>query len=300
MLLSSFIPDDTSPDNLTVINKVKNVQIVSLYIWGSDQSDKGDSWITTNVQPDSSVSFSLPSGKCNILAFDELGNSYEIKGSFKKNTPDTLDIDLEYLTFSTPNIDYGDYPLNLFNSLSGFAVDIVILSSPDPEPDIVIDNLRVFPGNSITVWLDKGNYSITAVDQIDRTYHIERVSVPCDSGSVSILDSMICNPVVPIGITGRGSGALIIENCLPWTAINELRIPPDDDFEGIHLDDLSLQPGAGIVIELDPGLYPLTVSDEHDGKYSLLVEVTDANTTRIPLTSDFLDFNFSFPERQDQ
>ena len=291
---------EANQHSLTIVNNIAELDIISLYIWGTDQSSKGENRIGSILQPDSSVTFTIPSGKCNILAFDELDNSYEIQGTLKKNTQDTLEIDLEYMTFAAPNFDHGHYPLHLKNSLPGFALDRITLSSPQLDQDIVIDNHRVFPGNNINIWLDKGIYSIIAVDQIDRAFSTEGISVPDDSCIVSISESMICNPVVPIGITGSGSGALLIENCLPWTPITELRIPPDDNFEGIYLDDLSLQPGTSIVIELDPGMYELTISDEHGWKYSLLVALTDSNTTRISITSDFLDFDFSFPERPEQ
>lgn len=298
-LISGSFAQEILMHDLTLINRIRDINIVSLYLWSSGGDSKGENRLGDPLHPDSSITFTLPSGKCNILAFDELGNSYEIKGLLKKNAQDTLQIDLEYLSFNTPNIDYGNYPLNLFNSLSGFALDTVILSSPHLERNIVIDDCRVFPGNNITIWLDKGNYTMTAVDQIDRTYRIERISVPDDSCMFSISDNMICNPVVPVGITGNGSGALLIENCLPWTVLTELLISPDVNFDGIYLDDLSLQPGASIVIELDPGMYAVTASDERDGKYSMIIELTDSNTIRIPLTFDYLNFNFSFPDSQD-
>lgn len=286
--------------DLTLINRVRDINIVSLYLWSSDEGSKGENRLCNLLLPDSCVTFAIPSGRCNILAFDELGNSYGIKGSLQKNTQDTLEIDLEYITFAALNIDHGHYPLNLTNSLSGLSLDRIILSSLQLDQNIVIDNYRVFPGNNLIIWLDKGNYSITAVDQIDRTFNTEGISVPDDSCIVFILDNMICDPVAPIGITGNGSEALLIENCLPRTAIIEVRILPDDDFEGIYLDDLSLHPGASIVIELDQGIYAITALDEHDRKYSLLIELTDSNTTRIPITSEFLDLDFSFQEYSEQ
>ncbi|MCK4500023.1 hypothetical protein KAU11_05960, partial [Candidatus Babeliales bacterium] len=115
--------------DLTAINSILGLDIVSLYVWEAGNTDKGDNWLPAILPSDSSITFSLPSGKCNILAFDELGNSYGIAGFYNKSAPDTITVDLEYITFGRPNVDYGHHQLNLTNSLNGFALDTLILSS---------------------------------------------------------------------------------------------------------------------------------------------------------------------------
>jgi len=285
----------TGLHSLTFINRVKSLQIVSLYIWGSDQTSKGDNWMTTDLQPDSAVTFSLPSGKCNILAFDELGNSYGIAGNYQKNTPDTISIDLQYITFGRPNADCGHYLLNLTDSLHGFALDTLILSSSHPAEDIVIDDFRIFPGKSIIIWLDKGFYSIRAVDQAGGRYSLDNIRVPSETFRVSIIDSMIVNPRAPVGVVGNGTESLVIENCLPVSLITGLLIESPGGSDEIFLDSLALQPGESIIAGLDPGDYSLTAMDDHGDRYSMFFKLRSAAVTRLPLTDEYLRYDFSFP-----
>lgn len=278
-----------------MINEVRDLEIVSLYVWGAEHINKGDNRLQSSLQPDSSFTFILPSGKCNFLAFDELGNSYGIAGFYKKNAPDTIMIDLEYITFGRPNVDNGYYLLNIANSLNGFALDTFRLSSTRLYEDIIIDAFRVFPGNSITFWLDKGIYSVDAVDQIGRTYSVERVTVPDSVRVVSIVSSMIINPLPPVGMTGNGTVSLFIENCLPSAAITELLILPLDGSDGIYLDNISIKPGAHLVANLDPGNYSVLATDEFGAEYYASIEQQYTVSLRLSITNAYLQYDFGFP-----
>ena len=218
-VISIIAQGQTGLQDLTVINGVRGTEVVSLYLWGTGDNRTGENRLHDYLQPDSAVTISIPSGKCNILAFDELGNSYGIAGFYKKSAPDTITVDLEYITFGRPNVDHGHHLLNLTNSLNGFALDTLILSSSLLAQDIMIDDFRLFPGAAIIIWLDKGIYSINAVDQIGRTFFTDSITIPDESCNVSIVSSMIENPLLPVGITGNGSRILFVENCLPSDAI---------------------------------------------------------------------------------
>jgi len=294
-LLSVSVPIQSGAHDFTVINEVRDLEIVSLYVWGTGHNSKGDNRLCSNLQPGSSITFTLPSGKCNILAFDELGNSYGILGILHKCAPDTVTIDLEHITFGRPNADHGHYMLNLTNSLHGFALDTLILSSERLEENIIIDDFRVFPRSSIIIWLEKGIYSIITVDQIGRTYITNSITVPDDSCMVSILNSMVINPEPPVGVTGNGSGSLLIENCLPSTMITELHITLQNGSDGIYLESISLQSGETIVANLNPGYYSVLATDESGAEYFVSFEQQDTGIPRLPITVEYLQDDFSFP-----
>lgn len=240
--------------------------------------------------------FTLPSGKCNILAFDEFGNSYAIAENYQKNEPDTITIDLEHITYGRPNVDYGHHMLHLANSLHGFALDMLIFSSAQQNEDIIIDDFRLFSDNSIIIWLDKGIYSVSAVDQIGRTYGIDNIIVPTDNCTVLIVDSMITDPLPPVGMAGNGNGSLLIENCLPIAAIAELQIIPQNGLDGIFLDSIALQPGASMVAKLNPGIYSIMATDEFGAKYTISYEQQYADILRLTITYKSLLYDFSFQE----
>ena len=296
-LLSVAVSDQSDRlQNFTVINEVRDLEIVSLYVWGAGHNIKGDNRLNSNLQPDSSVTFALPSGKCNILAFDELGNSYAIAGFNKKSAPDTITVDLEYITYGRPNVDFGHHLLNLTNSLKGFALDKLVLSSSVLPHDILIDGFRVFPGTSIVIWLNKGNYSINAVDQIGRIYSIGNITVPNDSFAVAVVRSMIINPEPPVGVTGNGSRELFVENCLPSDVITELMVLPQDGSDGIYLDSITLQPGEHIVAYLNPGFYSVLATDDSGTEYYVSIEQQDTVSHILSIVYEYLHYDFSFPE----
>ncbi len=296
MLLCVSVSNKTRLHDFTVINKVRDLEIVSLYVWGAGHNSKGNNRLHSSLQPDSSVTFTLPSGKCNILAFDELGNSYGIAGNYQKNAPDTITVDLEYITFGRQNVDYGHYMLRLANSLQGFALDTLILSSAQLNENIIIDDFRLFSGKSIIIWLDKGTYSVNVIDQIGRTYSTDNITVPSDSCVVTIANSMISNPKPPVGIAGNGSGSLLIENCLPMSAITELHIIPRNGSDGTFLDSIALQPGVSIVVKLNSGNYSITATDDSGAKYDISFEQHGTDIVRLPVTYESLQYDFNFPD----
>ena len=295
-VMSITAQGQTGMQDLTVINGVRDTEVVSLYLWGTGDNSKGENRLHDYLQPDSAVTISIPSGKCNILAFDELGNSYGIAGFYKKSAPDTVTIDLEYITYGRPNVDYGHHLLNLTNSLNGFALDTLILSSSLLAQDIMIDDFRLFPGAAIIIWLDKGIYSINAVDQIGRTFFTDSITITDESSNVSIVSSMIIYPVPPVGITGNGTRTLFIENCLSLDAIKGLQIMPQDGSAGIYIDSIALQPGEHIVANLDPGFYSVLVTDDFGAEYYVSIELQETGSLRLPVVYEYLQYDFSFPE----
>lgn len=295
-LISGSFSQEVLMHDLTLINRVRDINIVSLYLWNSGGHNKGENLLCYLLHPDSSATFTIPSGKCNLLAFDELGNSYGVYGSLQKCKSDTIEIDLEYITFAIPNIDHGDYPFTLTNSISGFALDTLMLSSAQLNEDIIIDGFRLFSGNSMIIWLDEGIYSLNVIDQIGRTYSIENISLPSDSFVVPIVSSMISNPQPPIGIAGTGNGSLLIENCLPTAVITGLHLIPRNGSDGIFLDSIALQPGASVVLKLNPGNYSIAATDEFGAEYYISFEQQGTDIVRLPITNEYLQYDFSFPD----
>ena len=107
---------------------------------------------------------------------------------------------------------------------------------------------------------------------------------------------MITNPSPPIGITGDGSETLFIENCLPTAVITELIVVPQNGSDTINLDSISLQPGAHIVANLNPGFYSIQATDEFNADYYASFEQQDTGSLRLPIVCEYLLYDFSFPE----
>ena len=281
---------DVGLHSFSVFNGIPGLDIVSVYVWETGDSSKGDCRIGEAIPPAEEASFELPSGEYNILSFDELGNSYGIQNNLQTNEPDTLVIDLEHLMYDSPNVDLGSHLLTLWNSLQGFAIDTLILF----PGSIVIDDFRIFPGSCIYLWLEKGRYTIRAVDQAGRVFISDTVEVPSEECDLSIVPAMIENPAEPIGVAGEGEVILIVENCLPNSIISELRIIPRSAPGGIFLEDLGLQPVSSIIVYLAPGTYSISGRDSRDAEFTVSLEVTDPIVYRVPVTFDNLEYDFGF------
>ncbi len=296
MLIAPLFPEDADVHPFIVANGIPDLDILSLYIWNADFTSKGTDLLTENLQPDSTVILFLPSGRMNVLAFDELGNSYGIPGLVKKNAPDTLVIDLEHITYGRPNVDCGSYMLNIENTLYGFSLDTIRISSPGLDGEILLGAQRVFPGTGIIIWLDKGIYSINALDQTGGEYSTGKFLFPARTGGISIEESMRVDPLLPVGIAGNGSASLLITNRLPLSALTGLEIVSEAGSEGVSLDNISLQPGESIIAALAPGPYTLTCIDEAGAEYRASFDLDENSVRKLFLTSDFMMFDFSFPE----
>jgi hypothetical protein len=295
MLIAPPFPEDADIHPFIVANGIPDLDIVSLYIWNADLTSKGANILEGSLQPDSTVLLFLPSGRMNVLAFDELGNAYGIPGLIKKNAPDTLVIDLEHITYGRPNVDFGTYMLNIENTIYGFSLDTIRISSPGLDGEILLGAQRVFPGTGIIIWLNKGIYSIEALDRTGGEYSTGKFLFPARTGGITIDESMRINPSLPVGIVGYGSASLLIVNRLPLSALTGLEIIPEAGSEGVSLDNISLQPGESIVAALAPGPYTLTAMDEAGAEYRASFDLDENSVWKLFLTSGFMIFDFSFP-----
>lgn len=296
MLIAPLFSGDAEVHPFAVVNGIPELDILSLYVWSADFASKGDDLLAGDLQPDSSVTLLLPSGRMNVLAFDQLGNSYGIPGFVLKNNADTLVIDLEHITYGRPNFDFGPYMLNIENTLYGSSLDTFRISSPGLEGDILLGAQRVFPGTGIIIWLDKGIYSIDALDRTGVEYSTGEFLFPARNGGISIDESMRVDPPLPVGIAGNGSASLLIMNRLPRSALAGFEIVPEAGREGISLHDISLQPGECILAALPPGSCALTGFDQAGAEYRAFFELYENSVRTLFLTGDFMVFDFSFPD----
>ena len=201
------------------------------------------------------------------------------------------------MTYGFPNIDFGPYPLNITNSIPGFAIDSIYVSNLATKNTYSIQGYRVFSGNGINIWLDKGIYSTVVYDQIGRKYIAEQITIPNDSAFINIVDTDIAEPVPPIGIAGYGDCRIVIDNCLPGYDIIEIEIPRSSDFDGVLLENIELHPGEKVIIETPPGTYSVQATDDCDASYSALIEVTSESVSEFNITVDYLEYDFSFPSK---
>ncbi len=290
----------SSDQPLRIYNRLRDIDIVSVYFWSADNLSKGCNLLGTSViEPDSCFVPPLPGDTCNLLLFDELGNSYGFENIVLPESDDSLGLDLQHLEFLVPNVDRGEYPLRVLNSLDGFALDRFHLSADDSTVSkIEISEHRIFPGRSIVIWLEEGTYSLTAEDQTGRLLYLDRIDVGYSRGEVSLSEENIAEPA-SFRTAGSGNLSLLIRNCLPGSNLLEILLIPLDGAGAVQsfLDDGPLLPGEELLIRTDSFDYLLEARDEHGGKFAHQPEPTGINERSWPVSWDYLDLDFSFPER---
>lgn len=298
ILLSLFSTSNDQLHTFTVSNSLSELDIVSLYLWDADDNTKGENWLDTPLEPDSSVVFHIPSGECNLLAFDELDNSYGVPNIIQKNSPDTLWIDLEHMTYSRPNVDFGPCMLGITNDIPGYAIDTLMVYSDRQDSVLILDEYRLFPGSKLILWLDKGYYSIMAVDQIGREFRTQYFMVPLDTVFTSLKRHMLKYSAEPIGIVGSGSCSLLLEHCLPDATLTQLTIAPQYEGEMIYLDDLEFEPGESIIASLPPGSYSVSAVDDYGDSFTAQFSIDDGEVRRLFLTYDLMEYDLGFPSER--
>jgi len=290
----------SSDQPLRIYNGLRDIDIVSVYFWSSGNLSKGYNLLGSSViEPDSCFVPPLPADTCNLLLFDELGNSYGFENIVLIESDDSLGLDLQHLEFLVPNIDRGQYPLRVLNSLDGFALDRFHLSAEDSTAsEIEISDHRIFPRRSIVIWLEEGTYSLTAEDQTGRLLYIERIDIGSSRGEVFLSEENVAEQA-PLRTAGSGNLSLLVRNCLPGSDLTEILLIPLDGAGAIQsfLDDGPLLPGEEFLIRMDSHDYLLEARDDHHGVFSYKPEQTGVDENSWPVTWDYLDLDFGFPER---
>jgi len=291
----------SSDQPLRIYNRLRDIDIVSVYFWSSGNISKGANLLGSSViEPESCFVPPLPGDTCNLLLFDELGNSYGFENIVLSESDDSLGLDLQHLEFLAPNVDNGQYPLRVLNSLDGFALDrFHIVPCDSTASEIDISEHRIFPGRSVVIWLEEGTYYLTAEDQIGRLLLYERIEIGAFRSDISLSEENVAQEPVPIRSAGSGSLSLHVRNCLPYSDLTEILLIPTAPMGAVlvFLEDEPLLPGEELLILMDSFDYLVEARDDHQSTFSYLPESNGTEAVRWSISWDYLDLNFSFPER---
>jgi len=283
---------------LRIYNRLRGIDIVSVYFWSSENPSKGSNLLGSSViEPDSCFVPPLPGDTCNLLLWDELGNSYGFENIVLDESDDSLGLDLQHLEFVTPNVDHGSYPLRVWNSLDGFALDRFHIAVHDSTArEIEIHEHRIFPGRSMVIWLEEATCSLIAEDQTGRLLYIERIEIGCSGGELFLSEENVSEPA-PFRTAGSGSFSLLVRNCLPGSRLTEILLIPLDGSGAVKsfLDDGPLLPGEEFRIRVDSFDYLLEATDNHHGRFSYQPRPTGAYEIEWSVSWNYLDLDFSFP-----
>jgi len=279
---------------LVVLNETGEPDIVSLYVWEYGGGFKGKNLLRRPMPSGTGVTVEVPVGKINILAFDELDNSYGIAGFIKKSPPDTVSLDFDDITYGRPNLDFGPYLLTVTNLLHGFALDTLRVTSLEGNDDtLTVDDIRLFPGCGADLWLKKGEYHFTATDQAGRTLDGGVVNIPGDD-ILGFTEAAAVEPPIIVGEAGAGDAGVLLENRMPYSDVTEIVLYAGDD-PVLFLEGLELEPGESVLLLADPGVHLVRAVDDAGASYVSEFDFSKDVPTRAFLVYDMLEYDFSFP-----
>lgn len=281
---------------LTIRSGVRETGIVSLFIWQAGTSSKGVDLLETPLFCSEDMTVWIPSGRCNILAFDELGNSYGIQGWVQKSRPDTLEMDIQHITFGIPNFDHGPYLLRIMNERGNLPITSISVVSGSTKEEISASERIVFPGSGIILWLQKGEHYVRALDTAGREYRMNPISVPDGQNEFTIGYRDLLYPEEPIGAAGDGDIPLMIMNCLPYSPLQKLLIMDISGAAVLYVDSLGLEPGRTVLAMLSKGVYSVELTDSAGAAYGNAVTVEDGGVYMMRLDPDEIIPDFSFPD----
>jgi hypothetical protein len=287
----------SSNQRIYVKNEFQNSSINSLYVWDADTLDKGANILCTGaLTSGQSVSIPQPEHSINLLAFDDVGNSYSLRGFSPAGPGDTIRIGLKILDLSTPNLDHGRCPVNIINSLAGLDLDS-IRAWPCPTGDTLsVATVALYNGRNSILWLDPGLWTIRAYDELGDSYGIDSIHVSsAEEAVVHIRHQEDLSKPYQKSERTAGNVVFIIVNNIPDREICSAEaVRQADRLTMEFLSNSVLRPGESLVCRIDPGEYTLHATDDLGGSYTLWMPV-EQDTTVIHIDTSALDFDFGFP-----
>jgi uncharacterized protein (DUF2141 family) len=256
--------DKTVP--VTVTNSLGDWDISAVYIYPATQVSRGEDLLVADLSPDSSSVFRVLPGAYNILVIDEDDDCYIYNNVTIPAEGYTLEVTLDDLNSSNYNVGTGHYPLVITNAMTDYDVWYVYVDPVGTQPTTeYMGSGILFTGETITVWLEPGDYAVQVVDDSDATYTFETVTVAETGGALSVTDADIDTPrpaEQPATVT-------VVNGLGSWT-INYIYIDKSDEPWGEdRLGASVLAPGETASIEITTGTWDMKAEDEDGDTYTV-------------------------------
>jgi len=256
--------DKTVP--VTVLNSLGDWDVSAVYIYSATQVSRGEDLLLADLAPDSSAVFRVLPGAYNILVLDEDGDCYIYNNVTIPAEGFRVEVTLDNLDSSNYNVGDGHYPLVVTNTMTDYNVWYLYVDAVGATPTTeYMGSGILFTGETVTVWLEPGNYQVQAVDDTDATYTYESVTVAETGGTLAITDADIDTPrpaEEPATVT-------VINGLGDWT-INYLYIDKSDEPWGDdRLGAGTLAPGASVTVDITTGSWDMKAEDEDGDTYTL-------------------------------
>jgi hypothetical protein len=256
--------DKTVP--VTVLNSLGDWDVSAVYIYSATQASRGEDLLLADLAPDSSAIFRVLPGAYNILVLDEDGDCYIYNNVTIPAEGYKVEVTLDSLDSSNYNVGDGHYPLVVTNTMTDYNVWYLYVDAVGATPTTeYMGSGILFTGETVTVWLEPGNYQVQAVDDTDATYTYESVTVSETGGTLAITDADIDTPrpaEEPATVT-------VVNGLGDWT-ISFLYIDKSDEPWGDdRLGANTLAPGASVTVDITTGSWDMKAEDEDGDTYTL-------------------------------
>jgi len=252
---------------ITITNSLGGYDIAQIYIYPSDQANRGEDLQATDLTGGQSAVFQFVPGNYNILIIDEDDDSYFFENLTVPKEGLVKEITLDDLNWDHPHVGSGRCPITITNDLGDYDIWYLYIdpAGTGPSTEYMGSNIA-FTGEKVTAWVEPGSYDIQVVDDTDFTYTYGSVAVSETSGATLTVTPEDIDtprpPAVPTTVTiVNGLGSYDI-----WYVYVSRTIDPwGDDKLGTSI----LGPGESIDVDITTGAWDMKVEDEDGDTYTL-------------------------------
>ncbi len=251
---------------VTVMNDLGDYDISAVYIFPTTQASRGEDLQAADLAPGQSAVFQVLPGAYNILVLDEDGDSYYYENVTVPAEGYTATVSLDDLNWEHVHVGTGHYPLNITNNLSEYDFWYLYIDPTGTEPttEYMGSNI-IFPGETITVWMEPGTYDVQVWDDTDFSYTFE---------GVTVADAAVTLPVTDADIDearpAEQATTVTVRNDLGSWDIYYLYIDRSDEPWGDdRLGSEILSPGESFTVEITTGTWDMQAEDVDGDTYTL-------------------------------
>jgi len=299
VVLFSFLPFFYSPADsvdIFITNNLSSTSIVDMYYLINGQSTLHKISIPFSLQPDSTLSITLPSLLLNRIVFeDENMDVYFASHYPASSSGDTLTVSLANKEFGGIfERIYGDRQLVIGNSTDVQIVSIFFTEFPQSCEDILRNNV-LLPSELLRVWIDSGvAVEVTTVDRAGNR------SIPFTSSAATpdsvyrITPEMFFNNGEEFGYSDSQAGSWVV-NSITLGRIVLVEAFSSDGFllDGLDCSSSPLTTWDRVNIHHNTPIGFVVLTDENGRTFS--ANAVDSLTGSFILGDLNLDFGFEFP-----
>lgn len=272
---------------VTITNSLGDYAIAAIYIYPTTQISRGEDLQLADLAPDQSAVFQFMPGTYNILIIDQDDDSYFFENVTVPKEGLTKAVTLDDLNWEHVHVGTGHYPIDITNKLVDYDMWYLYIDTAGSgfNTEYMGSNI-IFPDETVTVWVEPGNYDIQVVDDTDFTYTYEGIAISETAGATVAVKPEDIDSERPVEVP---TTVTVVNGLESWTIsyiyIDKSDAPWGDDRLGAQV----LAPGESATVEITTGTWDMKAEDEDGDTYTIWAQEVGPEGYTWEVTLDQID-----------